>query len=128
MYGRIGSVAFVLAGFILLAFAAGSVWSTRAFLRDAARAEGTVSELNAGGSHPEIHFVTASGQPIFYPQGGLIFGYQKGDVVTVLYSPADPEATATIDSFGAIWFSALLIGALGFAFLVGGLIRLRSAE
>lgn len=31
-------------------------------------------KLNAGGSHPQIAFVTEAGEQISYPQGGLVLG------------------------------------------------------
>ncbi len=85
------------------------------FVKNAARAPGIVSALNAGGSHPQIEFVSQAGTAVSYPQGGLIFGYRTGDAVQVLYRPADPRRTACIDSFGALWFLPILF-ALGSAF------------
>jgi hypothetical protein len=48
------------------------------FINASSTARGTVVRLNAGGSHPEIRFTTASGEVVDYPQGGLIFGYRVG--------------------------------------------------
>lgn len=76
--------------------------------------------LNAGGSHPQIRFVTADGTAVSYPQGGLIFGYRPGDRVQVLFHPADPAGTATLDAVGSLWFTALLLGGLGVLCLAAG--------
>jgi hypothetical protein len=53
--------------------------------------------LNAGGSHPEIAFITVSGEQIAYPQGGFIFGYQKNQPVRVRYLPEQPAGSAIIE-------------------------------
>lgn len=60
-------------------------------------AGGPVSHLNAGGSHPEIAFITVSGEQIAYPQGGFIFGYQKNQPVRVRYLPEQPAGSAIIE-------------------------------
>ena len=127
MNGRLGSVLFIVAGAILLAIAVYNAWNTYGFVRSAARASGTVAALNAGGSHPQIAFQTEAGEAISYPQGGLIFGMQPGDAVTVLYSADNPKATATIDAVGALWFSAMLPGALGAILLLAGTLWGRKA-
>jgi len=120
--GRLAASAFMAIGVVLLLFALRSGLATRAFVLAAVRAEGTVTKLNAGGSHPQIAFTTADNVAISYPQGGLIFGYRPGDKVQVLYRAADPSSTATINTVGALWFPALLMSTLGMAFLVMGAI------
>ena len=127
MYGRTGSVVITLVGVILLAIALYTAWNTFTFLRTATRAIGTVSALNAGGSHPQIDFQTEAGQPVSYPQGGLIFGMKTGDTVTVLYSAADARATATIEAVGALWFGTILMGGLGAIFVLGVILWGRNA-
>jgi len=123
--GRIGSILVIAAGAVLLMIAAHSAWGSFGFLRGAARANGTVTALNAGGSHPQIAFQTASGETISYPQGGLIFGVKPGDAVTVLYSADNPKQTATIDTVGALWFTTILTGGLGAIFLLAGTLAAR---
>jgi len=120
--GRLAASVFVVIGAVLLFFALRSGLATRAFVLAAVRAEGTVTKLNAGGSHPQISFTTDAKVEISYPQGGLIFGYRPGDKVQVLYRTADPSGTATINAVGALWFPALLMSVLGMAFLVMGAI------
>lgn len=103
--------------------------SRRSFLQKALSAPGVVSSLNAGGSHPEIEFTTASGEKISYAQGGLIFGYRPGQNVRVLYHPEDPRLSACVDAFGALWFAPLILLGLGLAVLVvGGLSILTPAK
>lgn len=70
--------------------------------------------MNAGGSHPQIEFVTKAGDRISYAQGGMIYGAKVGDKVTVLYRPEEPSRAPTIDRFGAVWnwpLMALILGA-----------------
>jgi len=85
------------------------------FVEAAERAQAVVPRLNAGGSHPQIEFTTASGQKVSYALGGLIFGYRPGDRVEVLYLPAEPRK-ACIDAFGAKWFWPLMLAGLGVFF------------
>jgi hypothetical protein len=118
--GRIAGPVFMAAGLALLGVAALSARHTFAFVGSASRTEGTVVALNAGGSHPQIRFVTADGTAVSYPQGGLIFGYRPGDRVQVLFHPADPAGTATLDAVGSLWFTALLLGGLGVLCLAAG--------
>lgn len=98
---------------------------TRALVSISLRTDGTVIALNAGGSHPQISFMTGNGELISYPQGGLIFGFRPGDKVKVLFDPADPIGTATIDAFGAVWFVPLIATGLAIVFLILGVMSLR---
>ena len=68
----------------------------------AASAPGLVVKLDAGGVHPEIRFTTAAGQVVECPQGGMIWGYQVGDRVELLYEPANPFSSAVINRPGAL--------------------------
>ena len=128
MLARLRAVVFVLTGIVLLAISGYEAWSTRAFLQSALRTTGRVTALNAGRLHPEIDFVTASGELISYPQGGLLFGVQVGDSVTVLYSANNPAQSATIDAPDALWFMTISLGGLGAAFLIGGTLSFRRAR
>jgi len=117
--GKIGQIKRMLFGIIgvIIVIAAVS-WgiSNRQFISRAETAKGTVIKLNAGGSHPEIKFTTKDGKEVEYPQGGLIFGYQVGDEVTVHYDSQNPR-NCVIDSFGALWGFPLLAFILGVCFL-----------
>ena len=78
-------------GLLILAVAAFEVTHRLEFLQIAQAVDGQVERLNAGGSHPQIAFTTATGQRVSYPQGGMIFGYEPGQPVRVLYDPAQPR-------------------------------------
>lgn len=106
------------AGLLLIA---GKVASDRyGFLAQATVADGWVSELNAGGAHPQIDFTSAAGERISYPQGGFIFGYQAGQPVRVLYSPARPANSAIIEDPWALWGTPGVLGVLGLLFVISG--------
>ena len=114
-------ILFLVLAIGLLVAAVADGMAIRNFVRDAARTDGVVVALNAGGSHPQIEFALPDGRRISYPQGGMIFGYAPGDQVRVLYRPGDPAGTASIDSFGALWFRPLLLGFLSAVFALGAL-------
>ncbi|CAM3371216.1 hypothetical protein BZK31_18525 [Pseudomonas floridensis] len=90
------------------------------FLAQAQRAEGQVSALNSGGSHPQIDFTDATGKALSYPESGFIFGYAVGDSVTVLYRAEAPSSTAIIEDRGALWGASLLAGLFAIVFTAGG--------
>jgi hypothetical protein len=93
---------FRLVGIFLLM--ASIVWGVLIwrFTTAAASTAGIVTQLNAGGSHPQIQFTTADNKVIEYPQGGMIFGYKVGDKVRVLYDKQN-ASRAEIDTFGSLW-------------------------
>lgn len=97
--------------------------STYSFVRRAERAPGVVVATPFGGAHPEIEFLTRSGQRISYPQGGLIFGYKPGDKVRVLYDASSPASDRCVDAFGAIWAASLFLAGIGLSMLIVGLIQ-----
>ncbi|WP_260961092.1 DUF3592 domain-containing protein [Pseudomonas citri] len=124
---RLGNVLlgllFALIGIGLLGIAANLSLDRREFLAYARTADGIVSHLNAGGSHPEIVFTTDTGEKISYPQGGLIFGYHQGEAVRVHYLPEQPAGSAVIDDPGALWGPSGLLGALGLMFALAGWVK-----
>lgn len=95
--------------------------STARFIRTAARAPGVVTHLNAGGAHPEIKFTAASGKVVDYPQGGMIWGYHRGERVRVLYDPHRPSDSPVLDTIPALWFDQGMMLLLGLVFLSIGL-------
>jgi hypothetical protein len=117
---RIVGLFFVCLSLLFIVLAVGASWETRNFLATARHAEGIVTKLNAGGSHPEIQFTAGDGSVVSYPQGGLIFGYRPGDKVDVLFTDGDPRSSAVVNIFGAVWFRSLLLGAIGAICAVGG--------
>lgn len=130
--GRLRRALFTLVGTLLLVAAVYSCAERLVFLQSARFADGRVSALNAGGSHPQIDFADHLGRPVSYPQNGLIFGYREGMPVRVRYLEAAPAGSAVLDDIGAIWGTTLLLGVLGAAFALAGLApaagaRIRSA-
>jgi hypothetical protein len=124
--GLVKAIVFLMVGAGLLVAAVVNGIAIRDFIGRAASAPGVVSHLNAGGSHPEIEFTTASGEKISYPQGGLIFGDRPGQNVRVFYGQENPRGTARVDAFGALWFTPLMLFGLGLALIVGGVASLVS--
>ncbi len=114
---------FTVIGAALLIAAVIAAMGVQRFRDAAARADGVVERLNAGGSHPQIRFTTMAGDVVSYAQGGLIFGYRAGDRVRVMYRPDRPQATARLDQFGAMWAMPLLLGFLGAGFSIGGMLH-----
>ncbi|WP_338523534.1 DUF3592 domain-containing protein [Pseudomonas batumici] len=124
---RIGKILqgllFALIGIGLLGITVDLALERRELLAHAETADGIVSHLNAGGSHPEIAFTTRSGEKISYPQGGIIFGYQQNQPVRVYYLPEQPAGSAVVDDLGALWGASGLLGCLGLVFIIAGLLR-----
>jgi len=119
----LGGLFFALIGIGLLGIAVNLFLDQRDFLTRAQTADGIVSYLNAGGSHPEIAFTTASGEKISYPQGGFIFGYQKDQPVRVLYLPGQPDGSAIVDTPAALWGTSGMLGGMGLVFTLVGLLE-----
>lgn len=117
---RVQGLVFLLVGIGLLIAAVFFGLERYDFIQEASRADARVVALNAGGSHPQVEFVSAAGETVSYPQGGLIFGYGVGDSVTVLYRPENPRATASVDAWGALWGVSLFFSVLGVTFAIGG--------
>ena len=115
---RLTTWVFVVVGVILLVVAIRNAVGTYGFVRTATRVEGKVVGLNAGGSHPQIRFMAGQQESISYPQGGLIFGFHVGDTVQVLFSPENPAGTATINTFGALWFATFIPAGIAALLLV----------
>ena len=118
---------FVLVGLVLAVGGAFEIRSGPNFERGALRAVGTVVRLNAGPSHPQVRFTTPRGQTVEYPQGGLIFNYQPGQRVAMLYDPDRPQH-ATLDTFGARWGFTTLGLLASLVFVVAGLTSIPRRE
>lgn len=113
------SIILFVAGLGFLMAAASSAWRTSHFIAASEVVAGSVSSLNAGGSHPQIEFATRAGEAISYPQGGLIGGYKTGDHVKVRYDPANAKGTASLDTFGALWMVPLVLTFFAGCFFIG---------
>jgi len=114
---------FALIGLVLLGIAVNLTLDRREFLAHAQTADGIVSHLNAGGSHPEIAFTASGGEKVSYPQGGFIFGYQKDQPVRVYYLPEQPANSAIVDDPAALWATPGVLGGIGLVFIIAGLAR-----
>ncbi len=110
----------VSAGAILLVAAAVNAFQVSRFMAGSLRGRGTVTRLNAGGSHPQIAFHMQNGSIISYPQGGMIAGFRVGQAVQVLYDAVDPSGTARVRSFGSLWGISLMLATCGAALLALG--------
>lgn len=117
---RLKYLLFLITGVILLVVGIGSGIATIRFIHKALRAPGMVVRQNAGPSHVEIQFTTASGQVVNYPQNGLIY-LNHGQEVTVLYDPAKPRSTASISNNIALWDCTMGLLLLGGVFTAIGL-------
>lgn len=107
-----------LAGAVLIVVAGVLAVNRFSFLANAKEASGQVVETPFGGSHPRIEFSLPDGKAVAYSQGGLIFGYQVGDKVSVSYDPADPQGSACLKSFGAQWGTIASLALLGLALVI----------
>ena len=109
-------------GAVGIALSATLVFNTHAEYGDALVADGEVIATPYGGSHPEITFTPAAGEPITFTQGGLISGYEVGDRVQVRYFVGDPvEHRPKLDAIGALYGFELVPGALGIIAILAGL-------
>ncbi|AIO49159.1 MULTISPECIES: DUF3592 domain-containing protein [Burkholderia] len=116
----------IVIGVGLLVAAAISAQSTREFLRTSIVVPGLVVKLNAGGYHPEIQFTTKTGQQISYPQGGIVTKVELGQRVEVRYQADDPDGSATMNVFAAIWDSTIVFAFMGAVAIVCGIMNLPS--
>lgn len=123
---RAKGLLFFVLGVMLTVVAISAGIRTSGFIHDADASPGVVVAVPFGGSHPQIAFTPMNGTRISYPQGGMIFGYKKGDRVRVLYYPKDPAAYPCVDDFGALWFSCMMPGFIGLTFLIVGFTQMRS--
>ena len=115
---KVKIVVFTVVGLGLMAGTLFTVAGTRRFVAGARTAPGEVVRLNAGGAHPQVRFVTAEGETVEYPQGGMIWGYRRGDRVTVLYDPRHPSDGPTLDTAGALWGFEATTFLMGAVFVV----------
>ncbi|MCR5893341.1 MULTISPECIES: DUF3592 domain-containing protein [Burkholderia] len=89
------------------------------FIKSTVATQGTVVQLNYGKRHPEITFVTQTGEHVSFPASFV--SVAVGDSVPVRYDPAKPRATAEVDTFMNMWLETLISAAFTIAFLYAGL-------
>jgi hypothetical protein len=123
----VGSMFVLLAGILAL--------RVRGLLRRGVRTEGVIVDLIPRTSrYPNDDDVTYAPQVRFTDRNGQAHlvtsstssnppGFNKGDVVLLLYDPLRPEAFL-IDTFGQKWILPLILGGMGLLFLAIGTIVL----
>lgn len=119
----IGLLFVVVAGSAAIALALLDARSTWSFIERAERADGVVTGLYAGATHPKVEFETPKGDRITIAGTGFT-RHHAGERVKVLYPPDAPER-AKLDEPGVLWFSAGMTSLLGAALLLARIIRLR---
>lgn len=122
-------LAFLGVGVLCGAIAVFFLVRTRRFLAGAVDAQGTVISMVAssgseGGTvySPVVQFRAQDGQTVTFTDSVASSppSHQAGDVITVKYSPGDPQ-NARIGTGFRLWFVPVLLGGLGAIFLaVGG--------
>lgn len=119
------TIVFLPVGVALLTAAVLVAMSEQRFIQHSETAPGVVVSLNAGSSHPEIRFVSREGQAFVFPEGGLIGGYAPGQKVIVRYAADDPQGTACLNVWGALWAWVILLTLLGAGSFTAGAGSLR---
>jgi hypothetical protein len=103
--------------------------STLSFKANSSSAEGVVIDLtrkyssDGGATYaPVVAFKDTSGTEITFTTGMASNppAYTKGEKVSVMYNPGDPQ-DARIDTFFQLWFPALILSVMGLIFLLASL-------
>ncbi|WP_107312285.1 DUF3592 domain-containing protein [Burkholderia metallica] len=105
-------------GLCAAAWALISLSDRLAFIKSSIATQGTVVQLNYGERHPEIAFVTQTGEHVSFP--GSFISVEVGDSVPVRYDPSKPLATAKINTFTNMWLETLISAAFAIVFLYAG--------
>lgn len=122
------SIIFAAVGSALLVVAALLYQHTRSFIGEATTAQGTVIELQpvrSDGSttyRPVVRFKDQRGETIEFSSSSSSSppSYSRGEIVTVLYRPGNPQ-DAQIDGFFSLWGGSVIVAGLGSVFgLIGG--------
>ncbi|KPQ01905.1 DUF3592 domain-containing protein [Marinobacter sp. HL-58] len=101
--------------------------STVTFLDDALEVPGVVTDLvysrssDSSSYYPVVRFEDDAGQVIEFQSssGSNPASYSRGERVSVLYLPGEPES-ARIDGFFSLWGGALILGIIGGSFFLVG--------
>lgn len=103
--------------------------NTVSFLDEALEAPGVVTDLvysrssDSSSYYPVARFEDDTGQMIEFQSssGSNPASYSRGEKVSVFYLPGEPES-ARIDGFFSLWGGALILGIIGGAFFMVGIL------
>jgi len=124
LLSRVGKFALIPIGLLLFVAAVWSVWSTKAWLARCVEVDGVVIEMvrtrnsedNGYLFHPIVRFETAVGKTHEFESGLRSYppAYRTGEVVTVVYDPAVPDAAVIR---GTLWFIPGILVFIGTIFI-----------
>lgn len=105
--------------------------STVTFLDEALEVPGVVSDLvysrsgDSNSYYPVVRFEDSLGRMVEFrsSSGSNPPSYDRGDEVSVFYRPEEPE-NARIDGLFSLWGGALVLGILGVAFAMVGILMM----
>jgi Protein of unknown function (DUF3592) len=127
---RIGKFVLIPIGLLLFVAAAWSVWSTKSWLARTLEVEGVVVEMvrmrdsddTGYVFSPIVRFETADGGTHEFQSRLRTYppAYRTGEVVSVVYDPAVPDA-AMIRSLLSLWFMPIILGFIGTIFCAIGI-------
>jgi hypothetical protein len=127
---RIGKFVLIPIGLLLFVAAAWSVWSTKSWLAHTLEVEGVVVELvrmrdsedKGYVFSPIVRFETADGETHEFQSGLRTYppAYRTGEVVSVVYDPAVPDA-AMIRSLLSLWLMPIILSFIGTIFCAIGI-------
>ena len=127
---RVGKFVLIPIGLLLFVAAAWSVWSTKSWLARTLEVEGVIVEMvrmrasddNGYVFAPIVRFETADGGTHEFQSGLRTYppAYRTGEVVSVVYDPAVPDA-AMIRSLLSLWFMPIILGFIGTIFCAIGI-------
>jgi hypothetical protein len=123
----LGVMALLLVAVLLIGLGVRGVVATQRFLASTSAADGVVVEVDDDTNYekgtttyyPVVRFVTGSGKVVQYRDhsGENPPAYQVGDLVRVLYDPANPQG-ARLDTWASLWLEALILIILGVPLLL----------
>jgi hypothetical protein len=126
---RLGKFVLIPIGLLLFFAAAWSVWSTKTWLGRTLEVDGVVVEMvrmrdsedKGYVFSPIVRFETADGRTHEFQSGLRTYppAYRTGEVVSVVYDPAVPDA-AMIRSLTSLWLMPIILGFIGTIFCAVG--------
>ena len=127
---RLGKFVLIPIGLLLFVAAAWSIWSTNSWLARTLEVEGVVVEMvrmrdsddKGYVFSPLVRFETADGGTHEFQSGLRTYppAYRTGEVVSVVYDPAVPDA-AMIRSLLSLWLMPIILSFIGTIFCAIGI-------